>query len=511
MLVLFAIYSGTLIGVDAAINDAALFALGGLLTIAVNLAMTPLHRLLAPRVAVARTFREIQQATARRGVELAAPTVAAEIMSARTIAAHQGCAGATEAWITGFLADAERMRIGLVALLSERHRAPEFVDELTAAVGHAAGAVAGEIDDLWGRRSARRQRLLEACLARAESIGAQAPGPRVATLTHELIAPLRNAVDRLRQPWPLGERVSTRRRPASAAPPLERLRAHAHLTDSIAEHAIRLTIAFGGATLVAVLLDVPHSYWVPMTVAWVAKPDLSGTVSRITMRVAGTIVGLVLVSGVLLALRPLADEPVVLIVLVGGAACITLAFVWANYPLAVVGITTLILLLEHLDGDNSPQSIIARLAATIGAGLWVLLVASVRPRRTGAAAVESLAATATALRDYASALRLGDGLDAARAAVLARRTTTVTAIAAAALEPPGLWERPGVRVDPGDAAAVLTDMIDAASAILAEELLERQGQDDAQLWARIDASLDDIDARIESMSLTQPAGRGSDP
>jgi hypothetical protein len=105
--------------------------------------------------------------------------------------------------------------------------------------------------------------------------------------------------------------------------------------------------------------------------------------------------------------------------------------------------------------------------------------------------------TTAALRDYARIVRAGGDSTDARARVLSERTAALTAVSAASLETRGIWERPGDRVDPADAAAVITDIIGAASSILAEELLEQQGKSDPDLWDRIDATLDDLDARVD--------------
>ena len=108
-------------------------------------------------------------------------------------------------------------------------------------------------------------------------------------------------------------------------------------------------------------------------------------------------------------------------------------------------------------------------------------------------------ATNEALRDYAAVVRQGEDSTSARARVLTERTAALAAVSAATMETPGFWERAGDRVDPVEAAAVVTDIIGATSSILAEELLEERGQSDPALWERIDAELDDLDARVEAL------------
>jgi uncharacterized membrane protein YccC len=451
------------------------------------------------RSGIAHAYRELQDAASRRGLELAAPTVAAAVMSARTMVDHEGCVGESRAWANQLLASAERTRLTLLALLSERALAPEYVDDVTRRLGLASRAIADEVAAPLGlpgsrRRARSRVRLRELAIA-----ADQAPDERLAALTHAVVDALGAAVAVLDAPWPIGSRadIATPERPR--VPIIPRLRAHLAWSDPVAEHALRLAIAFGGATLATVIVDVSHAYWVPLTVAWIAKPDLANTVSRVSMRILGTMAGLVLVTVTLALVRDLPGEAVLLCLAVGMTGALALAYLNANYPLAVLGITGFVLLVEHLTGDGARYDIVARLLATALAGVWVLLVASIRPRRTGSTAITAMHRTTAALRDYAAIVRAHEDSTAARARVLSERTAALAAVGAAAMETPGLWEREGDRVDPVQAAAVINDIIGATSMILAEELLEEQGQSDPELWDRVGATLDDLEVRADAL------------
>ena len=499
-LVLFAVYAGAFVGADTAVHSMLYFALGGAITIAVNLCTVPLHRLTSVRTSIARAYRELDSATGRRGLGLAAPSVAAEIMSARSVIHRLGCAGVTAQWASGLLTDAERARIAFLALISQRERAPDFVDRLSTEAGRLCGVISHALSGAWGGRRAGVVAEARAHLAALDAMVDAAPDTRLRDLAHELVDPLRDAVTSLDSDWPIGSRATMERPPSGRQPVISRLRAHARLDDPVTEHTIRLMIAFGGASLAAVLIGASHAYWLPLTVAWVAKPDLSSTVTRVTMRVAGTIAGLLLTSAIFLIVRDLPAAPQILAVLIGAASLLALAYLWANYPLAVVGITTFVLISEALAGESERYDLIARLTATIVAGIWVLLISSIRPRRTGATAIARLSDTLAALRAYAVAVRTGVDVDSARVAVLTTRTAALASVTAASVEPPGIWERASVRVDPEQAALVLTDIIDAASTILAEEMLERYRDADPSLWPSIDADLNDLQARISSLA-----------
>lgn len=501
-LVLFAVYAGAFVGADTAAHSTVYFALGGAITILVNLSTVPLRRLAAVRTSIARAYRELDSATGRRGLGLAAPSVAAEIMSARGVIHRLGCTGATSRWASGLLTDAERARIAFLALISQRERAPEFVDQLSAEAGRLCGVISHALSGPWGGRRARAIAQAQAHVTALDALLSAAPDIRLRDVGHELVDPLRDAVASLDSDWPIGSRATMERPPRVHVSVMARLRAHAHRDDPVTEHTLRLVIAFGGASLAAVLIGASHAYWLPLTVAWVAKPDLSSTVTRVTMRVAGTIAGLLLTSVIFLVVRDMPAAPQILAVMVGAASVVALAYLSANYPLAVVGITTFVLISEALAGESEGYDLIARLAATVVAGLWVLLISSIRPRRTGATAIARLSDTLTALRAYAVAVRTGVDVDTARVAVLTTRTAALASVTAASVEPPGIWERASVRVDPEQAALVLTDIIDAASTILAEELLERYRDADPSLWPTIDADLDDLQARISALEST---------
>ena len=505
-LVLFALYAGAPVVIDVAALDAAYFIVGGAITIVVNLLLTPPRRLGAVRSGIAHAYRELQDASQRRGLELAAPTVAAAVLSAHTLIDHEGCAGASSEWANRLLSHAERTRLAMLALISERSIDPAYVNELTSRLSAAAGAIADEIAAPLGLPGSRRRARARERLAALQDLAARAPDSRLATLAQDAAESIGSAVAVLDSPWPLGPRAEIVSPPRTSEPAMPRLRAHLHWSDAVFEHALRLTIAFGGATLAAVIIDVSHAYWLPLTVAWIAKPDLANTVSRVTMRIAGTMVGLILVSAILVIASELPGEAIILTVTVGFTGALVLAYLNANYPLAVIGITGFVILIEYASGEGAADDIIARLLITALAGLWVLLVASVRPRRTGATAVTAMHATTDALRDYASIVRAGGDSTRARSRALKERTAALAAVTAATMETPGFWERAGDRVDPVQAAAVITDIIGAASSILAEELLEERGHTDPALWGRIDAELTDLDMRVEALRAeTAPA------
>lgn len=174
------------------------------------------------------------------------------------------------------------------------------------------------------------------------------------------------------------------RRWKEPAPPslLGRLRDRLHPTDDFLQHGIRLAVAIGVASAIARIGDLPNEYWIPMTVAWVTRPDQHGTVSRVVERVLGTILGI----GVgLLVIDLLNLSGIGLTVLFGLSSFVIMAFIWANYPIAVVGITLAVLSLFAVEGHIVAETIEMRLFATVLGGLLAVaagLLVFVLPKRT---------------------------------------------------------------------------------------------------------------------------------
>ena len=146
---------------------------------------------------------------------------------------------------------------------------------------------------------------------------------------------------------PLLANPSLIHKPDDAGSVILRLKAHLNPGDPFFRHAVRLSLAIGAGTVLSMLMNHPHAYWIPMTIAWVARPDQEGTTTRVVARILGTMVGLVLVA---LAVDEVSASAgwVVLVVTLGGA--LALAFIWANYAIAVVGVTVFVIALFELIG-----------------------------------------------------------------------------------------------------------------------------------------------------------------
>lgn len=160
----------------------------------------------------------------------------------------------------------------------------------------------------------------------------------------------------------------------------------------------RIGVCVGVATALAIVLRTPaHAYWIPLTVAVLVRPEYGSVLVRSLHRLAGTIVGVTVVAG-LLAFSPTPAWTVAVAALSLGLAAFGATRL---YGLAVVGITGSALFSVAL---TSPAGFDpwARFVDTV-LGCAVALVVSVLlwPRRGLLDPAHGFARAAAALATYA--------------------------------------------------------------------------------------------------------------
>lgn len=180
--------------------------------------------------------------------------------------------------------------------------------------------------------------------------------------------------------------VTNRVRPGASKPPKEtepaslwfRIRNPGTDRDRFVRHSLSLMIAIVIATVISQFVNVPHEYWIPMTVAWIFKPDQKATTLRVAERVLGTLfaIALAFLWGTFLPTPPAA------LFIVGGiGAYLVLAFLTGNYSIATFGVTTYVLALFAIAGDLYEETVIFRLVATLTAAAIVIIVLFVARER----------------------------------------------------------------------------------------------------------------------------------
>ena len=156
------------------------------------------------------------------------------------------------------------------------------------------------------------------------------------------------------------------------------LQKHRNRDDQFARHAIRLSIAIGVATALGQSLGWPHEYWIPMTVAWVSRPDRQGTSTRVLGRTIGTLAG---VAAAVIAINYVGSGDYRLALFAAIGSFVALAYIAANYSIAVVGITFVLISLMTLDGDAIDSTAVYRIACTLVAAVITIGASFILPAK----------------------------------------------------------------------------------------------------------------------------------
>ncbi len=142
------------------------------------------------------------------------------------------------------------------------------------------------------------------------------------------------------------------------------------------QHGIRLALVFVVATALGMHLGWPHEYWIPMTVAWISRPTRTGSAVKAVERTLGTLIG-VAICVTLLGYIGLPDGVALVMLVIGSWVFIT--FLRANYFIAVVGVTVLVISLLTLEGMDTRSTGHWLALSTIVAGALVTFAALAWP------------------------------------------------------------------------------------------------------------------------------------
>ena len=91
------------------------------------------------------------------------------------------------------------------------------------------------------------------------------------------------------------------------------MRANLNLQSPIFRHALRLAALVALGDIVGRSVSWRRTYWLPMTIVLVLKPEFTTTFTRGLLRIVGTIVGLLLATGLFHVFHPNVARRVTLI------------------------------------------------------------------------------------------------------------------------------------------------------------------------------------------------------
>lgn len=175
------------------------------------------------------------------------------------------------------------------------------------------------------------------------------------------------------------------------------LRANLDLHSSSFRHAVRLCVCVAIGDALGRAVNGQRSYWIPMTIAVVLKPDFTSTFSRGVSRLFGTFTGLVLATLLYLALPSSSLRQLFLV------GVFTYALRWigpANYGVFSIAISGLIVFLIAATGVPPGQVVIERAINTAVGGVFALIAYAVWPTWERTQVSEALADMLDATRAY---------------------------------------------------------------------------------------------------------------
>jgi len=366
---------------------------GGLLQVVLAVAFWPVRRYVPERRALSALYTELARAAS-------APVTATEAPPASTQSTEAQRALATLAYDHSIeseryrllLSQAERMRLSLLALarlamrLGREHRSAEMQRLVDGYRALAAGLLASIGESLGhghpASLSAEKLRGLQE-LSDELRQAASAASPSAAAMLRDsraqmdaLIGQLRSAIDLTGYATPEGVEAFVRREDRTPwqlrlGGTLATLRANLSLHSAACRHAVRLAACVAAGDAIGRGFELRRSYWLPMTIAIVLKPDFTATFSRGVLRLAGTFLGLLFATGLFHVLPSLPAVHV--------AVIFAMMFVlrWAgpaNYGILVMAVTALVVFLIGLTGV-SPQEVMAARGLNTAAGGVISLAA----------------------------------------------------------------------------------------------------------------------------------------
>ncbi|MEV7187224.1 FUSC family protein [Kitasatospora sp. NPDC093102] len=278
-------------------------------------------------------------------------------------------------------------------------------------------------------RKDRRGRMYEAALAATEAatglLWARRPvPPEVAEVPNRLAAAVRQgggevAVPDWRPDTPSRQALDVALRAAAdtvagrdtrlgtaPAPPPDpwRLRVRLLSRGSV-RYGLRVALCIAVGSAITANYPLSKSYWVPMTIAFVLKPDLGSVFLRAVSRSVGTVLGVAVTAALLMVTT---DEWALTAM---AALCVALLpyATAAHYGLNTVVMTPMALVLLQLGGQSSAAEFWPRVLDTVLASAVVLLFGYLLwPERPRHRIEPRLVDAATALRAYLdSVLRNG--------------------------------------------------------------------------------------------------------
>jgi uncharacterized membrane protein YccC len=423
-LVILLIYAAQPLTTDQALTSSALALGGGLLQTALSVALWPVQRYEPERRALAALFLELARAAEQPLNAMSPPP--ATTHSARAQEALVGLdreRSVVALRYRALLNQAERIRLSLLMLSrlhlrvqreSLTHSSVQVLDNYLKKAAEALRAIGDSL--LSGIPAAVGKETLGACEAFTQRLREEAdsmPATFLAAVVKDarfqmdaLNGQLRAALDLAAHATPIGQEAFAKQ---EAQQPwrlrfgglLATLRANLNLNSSAFRHAVRLAAMVALGDGLERMFSWHRSYWLPMTIVLVLKPEFTTTFSRGLLRIGGTIAGLFLATALF---RFLPGSLTIQIALIFVLALLLRWVGPANYGIFAVAISALVVYLIAITGVSPREVIWARGINTAAGGALALLAYWVWPTWERTQVSERIAQMLDAYGEYFHAL-----------------------------------------------------------------------------------------------------------
>jgi uncharacterized membrane protein YccC len=361
---------------------------GALLQMALSIALWPVRRYEPERRIIGSLYTALAKMARSPVPPSSAPPFSKQISDAQESLASLGSDHGLEAErLFMLLNQAERIRLSILSLARLVHRIRRYEqgravsaalhqvlvtagDELDAianctSAGQAAGDAAHftEAARAFGGHKWDAPSTFFAALVRDAQQQLDALGGQLRTASG--VAKPSEGIDDRTEPW--------RRRFTGR---LAKLQANLSLDSTVFRHALRLALCLGAGDALGRAISLQRTYWIPMTIAIVLKPDFTTTLSRGVLRIVGTLAGLGLAT---VLFHFIHAGPVTDIALMGIFMFLLRWIGTANYGVFVTALSALVVLLVASTGVAPKDVIVARATNTLLGGLLAIIVYAAWP------------------------------------------------------------------------------------------------------------------------------------
>lgn len=372
----------------------------------------------AQRHRLAVAFVEVGALARAHGASSGIPSAEAADAAEEILAGNSLLGRDDAAALRGLLDECRRVRLAVLALIGLRRRMGPGSDPQAARLEgclHETAAILDQVAADLTRGDARTadelQARIEAFSAAVRSPALSAPGG--ATLESAAADALASLAGQLRAVLALLEEVCQSSGVRLQLPsrlvhlpraPGERLRSElAHLRANLNprsaafRHAARLAVTVPVSSVIGQHTPLARTYWIPLTVAVVLRPDFVGTFTRGLGRTLGTSAGVAAAGIAVATLHPGSASSIAAIAVLAALGGILFA---ASYAAFIACLTAMVVLLLGLIQPATVSLAVDRLIDTVIGGAFALTVYAAWPTWAAGEVRDALADLLAAQRRY---------------------------------------------------------------------------------------------------------------